>query len=354
MTGEYDTDLLLRVPPFPGKRTGGMTGSRPRSTLDRASLSEILEGLRSARVGGTYWARQPILPPAPYIVLRANSTAQAAEMLAQAQRRQDTPGLMLWLPQGIALEEAPEGCVVVLGDADPWHMLSGATALWADGEDEAAFIAAVLGVRLRLFGTERRFAPLAEGGTEALEIIARQLLLEPDWTDPFTGAPCPVERIIGYCAEWRRLIDANRPIAAAFGFGEWKKETVDALLWGGTQAHTAFMPAKPDRLDTLPPDAAVALWKARVPAPFLAACEASPHPVHEVEDGFIRSVGLGADCVPPLSIIVDPVGVHYDPSGPSGLENLLAQHTFAPELLERAPAVARADPRKPDQQIWHR
>ena len=32
----------------------------------------------------------------------------------------DTPGLMLWLPQGIALEEAPEGCVVVLGDADPW------------------------------------------------------------------------------------------------------------------------------------------------------------------------------------------------------------------------------------------
>ena len=47
-------------------------------------------------------------------------------------------------------------------------------------------------------------------------------------------------------------------------------------------------------------------------APFLAACEASPHPVHEVEDGFIRSVGLGADCVPPLSIIVDPTTARPD------------------------------------------
>ena len=62
----------------------------------------------------------------------------------------------------------------------------------------------------------------------------------------------------------------------------------------------------------------------------------------EVEDGFIRSAGLGADCVPPLSIIVDGEGVHFDPSQPSGLERLLQDGEFPPELIARAAALRAA------------
>ena len=33
-----------------------------------------------------------------------------------------------------------------------------------------------------------------------------------------------------------------------------------------------------------------------------------------VEDGFIRSVGLGGDLYPPLSLLFDKKGIHYDAS----------------------------------------
>jgi capsular polysaccharide export protein len=56
----------------------------------------------------------------------------------------------------------------------------------------------------------------------------------------------------------------------------------------------------------------------------------------EVEDGFIRSAGLGADCVPPLSIVVDRLGAHFDPVQPSELEQLLQNGSFSSELLDRA------------------
>jgi capsular polysaccharide export protein len=65
-------------------------------------------------------------------------------------------------------------------------------------------------------------------------------------------------------------------------------------------------------------------------------------PLLEVEDGFIRSTGLGADCVPPLSVIVDGEGVHFDPNQPSTIERLLQDATFPPDLLARATRLRRA------------
>jgi len=56
----------------------------------------------------------------------------------------------------------------------------------------------------------------------------------------------------------------------------------------------------------------------------------------EVEDGFIRSSGLGADCVPPLSIVVDDLGVHYDASRANRLEEMLAEGGTTADDLARA------------------
>ena len=45
-----------------------------------------------------------------------------------------------------------------------------------------------------------------------------------------------------------------------------------------------------------------------------------------VEDGFIRSVGLGGDLYPPLSLLFDKKGIHYDGSKISDLEDLLQNY----------------------------
>lgn len=80
----------------------------------------------------------------------------------------------------------------------------------------------------------------------------------------------------------------------------------------------------------------VAVWKSRTSRDVLEELGNSNLNALEVEDGFIRSAGLGADCVPPLSIVVDPVGIYFDPARPSLLEQLIQSGPFTPGLLRRA------------------
>lgn len=58
-----------------------------------------------------------------------------------------------------------------------------------------------------------------------------------------------------------------------------------------------------------------------------------------MEDGFVRSVGLGSDLIPPQSFVLDAKGLYFDPSRPSELEDLLNHHDFTAEDLGRAAKV---------------
>ncbi|MGD9809885.1 MAG: capsule biosynthesis protein [Sphingobium sp.] len=254
--------------------------------------------------------------------------------------KEDGKTPLLWLADtGLA---SNAGTIpAIIGTSDPWCMLDGAAELWADGDDETLLVAALLGVPIRVFGNGGRFSALADGGDALNDVVEREMIDGVVWHDPYRDEPTDIATIIGYCAAWRQLIDANRPVAVAFGFGQWKRGTVDALLWNGGSDSTSFLSTHAEKLAAVPEKAAIALWKARVPAEFLALSEQRAGPVYEVEDGFIRSVGLGADCVPPLSIVVDPVGVHYDPARPSALENMLATGDFSPEMLARAQQLRR-------------
>lgn len=60
-----------------------------------------------------------------------------------------------------------------------------------------------------------------------------------------------------------------------------------------------------------------------------------------VEDGFLRSVGLGADLVYPVSWVIDQRGIYYDATQPSDLEHLLQTIEFTTELLARANYLQR-------------
>ena len=52
-------------------------------------------------------------------------------------------------------------------------------------------------------------------------------------------------------------------------------------------------------------------------------------PLIRVEDAFLRSVHPGrSGREPPLGLLVDPVGVHFDSSAPSRIEQILATHDF--------------------------
>ncbi|KGJ16354.1 capsular polysaccharide biosynthesis protein [Paracoccus sanguinis] len=57
-----------------------------------------------------------------------------------------------------------------------------------------------------------------------------------------------------------------------------------------------------------------------------------------VEDGFLRSRGLGAALVPPLSLVADDLGIYYDPTRESRLERLIAA-PLPPGRAARAAAL---------------
>jgi capsular polysaccharide export protein len=85
----------------------------------------------------------------------------------------------------------------------------------------------------------------------------------------------------------------------------------------------------------LPREGTLVLWGM---APLPAGLEPRVEVVR-MEDGFLRSVGLGAELARPLSWVVDAHGMYYDATRPSGLELLLADTRFTPELLARARAL---------------
>ena len=66
---------------------------------------------------------------------------------------------------------------------------------------------------------------------------------------------------------------------------------------------------------------------------------ALPQNLMHLEDGFIRSVGLGSDLIRPLSIVIDGRGIYFDASKPSDLEHLLNTVEFDQSEIERAQKV---------------
>ena len=85
----------------------------------------------------------------------------------------------------------------------------------------------------------------------------------------------------------------------------------------------------------LPADAWIVAWGMAV----LPAGLPPTVTVLRLEDGFLRSVGLGVDLVRPLSWVMDRQGIHFDATRPSDLETLLATKTFDVDSLRRAAAL---------------
>ncbi len=95
-------------------------------------------------------------------------------------------------------------------------------------------------------------------------------------------------------------------------------------------------------ISTWPTDARrVAVWGVVDPPGFEASVRATGRTLVRVEDGFIRSVGLGSDLRAAGSLVLDDVGIYYDATRESRLERLIESGPFDPTLIARA-TVLRA------------
>ena len=77
-------------------------------------------------------------------------------------------------------------------------------------------------------------------------------------------------------------------------------------------------------------------WASSEKKELAALAKAEGIDVVRMEDGFLRSVGLGSDFHVPYSLVLDKEGIYYDPSRPSELEYTLEKGGLDGQLLDRA------------------
>lgn len=111
----------------------------------------------------------------------------------------------------------------------------------------------------------------------------------------------------------------------ALGFPRWKRAILRQCFPG---ARLLFV----STLAGVPAGATVLIWGRRGPP----AAELDAYSILRLEDGFLRSVGLGADLARPLSWVVDGRGIYYDARQPSDLEVILSETAFSAGMLQRA------------------
>lgn len=165
------------------------------------------------------------------------------------------------------------------------------------------------------------------------ELVHAALVEYTRWCDPETGARCEPERIIAWMGLQRRMRERFPAHIQAVGWSNWKQPIVRRFLAGSTLRFVDQAQAPRD-------GEALAVWgRPAVPV----GTDASPAaPLLRVEDGFLRSVGLGANWVEPLSWVIDRQGMYYDATAPSDLEVLLQRGDFDAATLDRARALREA------------
>lgn len=142
-----------------------------------------------------------------------------------------------------------------------------------------------------------------------------------------------------------------------YGFQRWKAYNLKAML--ALKPEQLIFVDSATVLDSYSPVSGdtVMVWGADVPAALgepmarlkqqdeneLESADLSHRGLRvlHVEDGFLRSVGLGSDMIKPQSLVFDTRGLYFDARKPSDLEYLLQNTTFSEEELSRAANVRR-------------
>lgn len=157
------------------------------------------------------------------------------------------------------------------------------------------------------------------------QLVAAALILYPRYLDPVLGQRCEVEQVLQIIAGQLTPAPRYRRLYMV-GFSLWKRAFMRAFCQPlATELH--FVRTPPAQLAD---DEQVLVWGSRYPE--LA------NPIR-VEDGFIRSRGLGSNLCRPSSLSIDPVGIYFDSRRPSGLEQLLNQQPLSEQELERGAAL---------------
>jgi len=174
------------------------------------------------------------------------------------------------------------------------------------------------------------------------ELFAAAYLLYARYVDPESGRRCEAERVIEYLALQRSVCEKNRGTVHCVDFTTWKKGFVPAFLQ--CPGNRVLFPQNAKALEHagVTKGSKILVWGSRESSKIESIAKKHGTEIWRMEDGFLRSVGLGSDLVTPVSLVVDRLGIYFDPTRPSELEQILEEGEFTPEELGRAAALRKS------------
>lgn len=317
---------------------------------DTALLDRARTGIARLRAQhlSKYNLHDPDLsPPAPGYVLVIDQTqgdaaitrsgasgATFAEMLALAL--EENPGVRVVIkthPEtGAGLRAGhfspaslPAGVEIVSQPVSPWAMLDGAVAVYTVSS-QMGFEAILAGHRPHVFGQpfyagwglsqDRQPIPHRTRKLTRAQLFAGAMLIAPLWYNPGADAPGRFEDVVSQLEAEARAYREDRAGYVGTNMRLWKRPSLQGFFGTARRMRFAASPARAQALARRL-GRPLMIWGQGADATDPAG------PVLRVEDGFLRSTGLGADLVPPLSLVVDDLGIYYDPRQESRLERLI-------------------------------
>jgi capsular polysaccharide export protein len=163
-----------------------------------------------------------------------------------------------------------------------------------------------------------------------MALVHGALIAYPHCIDPHQHEPCSIETLMRAIGLQRRMRALDPRRLQAFGFTPWKQRNLRRFLAGSDVSFPTPWMVPGSGMN------AVAVWGRRGKPRVLRAADRRQLSTLHVEDGFLRSVGLGADLIDPISWVVDGRGMYYDATVPSDLEHLLFDGQWSVLQLERA------------------
>lgn len=352
---------LLRLPPWIDRPwpfcapADAAVEARPRSVPSVESIARAARGLRLVAdrgVGGTWWGQRPVLPEAGLrTVVVASGTPEDALVGMPTDGRMDRIVVLLardadpaW--RDVFTDWPRRGATVLSGDVDPWPLLASCEQVCVRGDNANALLALVAGRRLigqgdgffRALGLSPEMAERA--GTERDHALAKAFAAHAIdgavYRDPYDGKPWSFEDALDFVCLLRQLDRSNRGITACIGMSFWKRRRIASFLRGAEGVPAFVDDMKKAVAIARAKGGGIAVWASREPAALSQHAACAGVPVLRMEDGFIRSAGLGADFVPPASITLDGTGLYFDPSRPSDLELILDRIELDPPQRARA------------------
>lgn len=125
---------------------------------------------------------------------------------------------------------------------------------------------------------------------------------------------------------------------AVFNITKWKSGFLPNFL--GSNAQVDIIAGLDYQAITVASETTqVLLWSSDLNPELERQIAADGLSIWRAEDGFIRSVGLGADGYRPISLVIDSRGIYYDATAPSDLEHILNTNNFSTKEISRAQAL---------------